>query len=396
MQMKTSIITSVFLLAVIFSAGQNTSIGAHMVLEPGTALHANTNLDVVAGELLLKANSTLIMGDGNTLSVNEGGAIKVLGNASEHAIVTSTGYFVFIVSDGGTIGANYATFEKMSGNGLNIQSGAVVDPNNPLSNCTFQQGSSGSTLLTINNNQYLNIEGAVFIFSPDMELYNVAKTLSQGIVNFTGYIGNFAGEDYEDDDYNRIFWGADAPFEELATGTIGSGTELCLDALDVIIVENLLVENGGIIDLIAGQKILMLPGVLVQNGGKLHAWISTDGIFCLPPSMLASSEPEPQLERSEIPHRVYEVGTQPLEQNETAIKFYPNPTTGDFTLKLQGFEESETVLIQIFTMQGNLVSAQEFPASSLYSMSLKDRQPGIYLVRVIQGNEVGGLKVIKK
>ncbi len=204
--MKKQAIILFTMLVMGFATAQEVRIGAHITLNPGTKMHVDANLGIEATELTVLPGASLIMGNGRTLSVNEGGVIKALGDEghpSNQAIITSTGYFVFIVSDGGTISANHATFEKMSGSGLNIQHGAVVDPNNPLSNCTFQQGSNSSTLLTINNNQYLTIDGAIFISSPGMELYNVGKTLSQGIVNFINYGGNFAGEDFKDDDYNR-------------------------------------------------------------------------------------------------------------------------------------------------------------------------------------------------
>jgi hypothetical protein len=384
--MKKTILTTVILLAAAVALGQGIQINSHMVVEPGTSVHANTNLDVNTGELLLKPNATLIMGNGRTLSVNEGGAIKVLGNAVNQATITSNGYFVFIVSHGGSIGAEHATFEKMSGNGLNIQPGAEIDTDNPLSHCTFQNGSSGSTLLTINNNQYLTIEGAMFISSPGMELYNVAKTLGQGIVNFVNYSGNFSGEDFENDNFNRIFWGASVPFEEMATGTAGYGVELCFDALDVITVENLMIENGGIVNLVAGQRILLLPGVLVQSGGKLHAWISTDGMFCNPSSLLAS------FEEKEAPAQFPEK----LWNAKSPLRAYPNPTSGKFVLELSEPGDQPTLIIEVYSMLGENLLKTELPAKTNYEIDLTGRQPGMYIVRVIRGQEMDFVKVVKR
>ncbi len=392
--MKIITIILFTLLLASFATAQEVRIGANMVIDPGTKMHVDANLGIQAAELAIQPGASLIMGNGRTLTVNEGGAIKVIGNATDRGMVTSTGYFVFIVSDGGTIGANYATFEKMSGSGLTIQPGATVDPDHPFSNSTFQSGSSGSTLLTINNNQHLTIEGAVFISAPDMELHNMAKTLNQGIVNFINYGGNFAGEDFEDDNYNRIFWGADAPFEELVKEiTAGDGIALCFDALDVITVEDLLVANGGMVDLVAGQRILLLPGVLVQSGGTLHAWISTNGLFCGDiRSMLATDNDRDTGTKEEA------VVTATFPERETAkpaFRVYPNPTRGLFTVELSTPYGDQPCTVEIFTLVGERVLSLDMTGQSQHQFDLSFRPKGIYLVRVRIGDVVGMEKVVK-
>jgi hypothetical protein len=377
------------------AAGQNISIGANMVVEPGTQLHVDANLSINAAEMLIKQDATLIIGNSRTLSVNDGGAIKALGNETNQAIVSSTGYFVFIVSDGGTIGASHATFEKMSGSGLNIQPGATIDPANALSHCIFQHGSNGSTLLTINNHQHLTIEGAIFISSPGMELHNVAKTLNQGIVNFINYGGNFAGEDYEDDDYNRIFWGAEADFQQLVDGiTAGEDVSLCFDALDVITVEDLLVDNGGMVDLVAGQRILMLPGVLVQNNGTLHAWISTDGLFCgdIRSMLIADNDRDAGTKQETMITATF----PKRETAEPAFRVYPNPTRGLFTVELSATHRDQPCIVGIFTLLGERVLSHEMTGQSQHQFDLSFRPKGIYLVRVRIGDVVGMEKVVRR
>ena len=393
--MKNLITTTVILLSVIAAFGQGVLINAHITLDPGTKMHVDANLGIQAAELAIQHGATLIMGNGRTLTVNEGGAIKVIGNATDQAIVTSTGYFVFIINDGGTIGAYHATFEKMSGNGLTIKNGAIIDPDHPLSNSTFQSGSSGSTLLTINNNQHLTIEGAVFISAPGMELYNVAKTHNQGIVNFINYGGNFAGEDYEDDDYNRIFWGAEAPFEELIGEiTAGDGTALCFDALDVITVEDLLVGYGGTVDLVAGQRIILLPGVLVQSGGTLNAWISTDGLFCGDIRSMVDTDNDRETGTKE---EALITATFPeRETTEPAFRVYPNPTRGLFTVELSAPHGDQPCTVEIFTMVGERVLSHDMTGQSQHQFDLSFRPKGIYLVRVRIGDVVGMEKVVRR
>jgi hypothetical protein len=47
-------------------------------------------------------------------------------------------------------------------------------------------------------------------------------------------------------------------------------------------------------------------------------------------------------------------------------------------------------------MQGNLIARKELPAQSLHNLSLAQRQPGIYLIRVINNFEIKTSKIIKQ
>jgi hypothetical protein len=205
-QMKTTILTSIILLTVVFAAGQNIRIGANMVVTPGTKLHSNSDLIVENGELELQAGATLIMGNGRTLTVNNGGIINMPGIASEQAVVTSTGYFMFVVNGGGTLGAQHAVFEKMSGAGVTISPGAYIDPAGAFGNCVFRDGSPGGTLLTVNNNQDVTLYNFDFPENTWGGQYNVAKTVDLGNITFIDPTGAFAGAAYELDNYNRIHW----------------------------------------------------------------------------------------------------------------------------------------------------------------------------------------------
>lgn len=380
--MKILILFIVFLVLPGMLLSQGMQVRNTFRANTGASIHMNGNLTIDLGNLTLNPGAKLIIENERTLIVNEGGAIKALGNETDHAVITSTGYFSFIISNGGSIDASHTIFEKMSGSGLTIESGATVYT---FSNCTFQNGNNGSTMLTINNNQYLTIDGAMFISLQDKELHNVTKTISQGIVNFINYHGNFTGENYEYDDFNRIFWGAEAPFEEQATGTIHSDAILCIDALDLIIAEDLLVENGGIIDLIAGQRILMIPGLIVERGGSLHAWIGSE--FCqLPESLIASREVFDLLEEMVSPHL----------NNNSFISIFPNPTTGQFTAEIKEGDESDVVALQIFGILGEFVHSSELTGAGQYVFDLSYLQPGFYLLRAIKANKTQIIKIIKK
>jgi hypothetical protein len=309
-----------------------------------------------------------------------------MGEDGNPVTVTSAGYFVFIISSGGTIGAEYATFEKMSGDGLNIQSGATIDPAFPLNNSIFQSGASGSTFLTINNSQELTIDGVAFISTPGNELYNVSKTLNIGEVTFTNFSGNFAGEAYENDPFNRIHWG-EVPMNRLVENvTITNGQELCFDAVQTLTVQDLVVQSGGIIHLVAGQSVLLLPGVLVEANGYLRAWIDTDGLYCLNAKAIVAVADQP------IPEIMFEEA-KPFAEG---IRVFPNPTTGIFTLELPKSSESATANVEIYGMMGELVQQTTLFGEKSYQFNLSNQPRGIYIVRVLIGENIYMGNVIRQ
>lgn len=364
---------------------QGIKIGTNMFMTGGSTMYVDGNIDI-DGDLKIESGSTLILSDGKILSVNDGGKLILMGEDGNPVTVTSAGYFVFIVSSGGTIGADYATFEKMSDDGLNVQSGATIDPVFPLNNSIFQNGAMGSTFLTINNSQELNIDGVAFISTPGNELYNVAKTLNIGEVTFTNFSGNFAGQDYENDPFNRIHW-SDVPLNRLLENvTITNGQELCFDAVQTITVQDLLVQSGGVIHLVAGQSVLLLPGILVEANGYLRAWIDTDGMYCTnAKSILASSDqPLPEIRFDEA------------LQMKSGIKVYPNPTTGLFLLELPETYEALISNIEIYSMMGELVQQTTLIGERSYQFNLSDRPRGIYILRVLQGESLYMEKVIRQ
>lgn len=163
---------------------------------------------IVSGILQLGYLARLEMNAGKSLTVNNGGVFSLLGSPSQPATITHvTGTYAFNVNSGGTLQANYAIFEYMDANGINIKSGALLDANSPMSNCIFRNGASVGTLITINNSQTVTIIGAIFQENTWSGTSNVKKTVDQGIVNFSGSTGAFAGESYDNDTYNRINWG---------------------------------------------------------------------------------------------------------------------------------------------------------------------------------------------
>jgi hypothetical protein len=164
---------------------------------------------------------------------------------------------------------------------------------------------------------------------------------------------------------------------------------LCFDATETVTLAGdgtyFIVESGGSAEVIAGQNILLKYGTNIHSGADFHAWITTNGEYCnSQTSLLASFNEEV------VPEK------QPLGYKSMGsfFKVYPNPTTGDFTLELIDYEESSRLIVEIFTMQGNLIIRKDFPAQSLYDLSLVKHQPGIYLIRVLNGLKFETGKII--
>ncbi|MEI6576901.1 MAG: C10 family peptidase [Bacteroidota bacterium] len=170
------------------------------------------------GILKMPAASQLILGDTRTLNVNGGGLLQIDGTSGNNAYIRSniaTAHYNFTVSSSATIAAKYCVFKNTGINGLNILSGATIDPTYALKSCTFTEGIVNGTLLTINNNQALTIDSANFPSNTWGGLSNASKLINQGHIYFTNYYGGFSGENYDADAFNKLDWVI--PFTTTAT-----------------------------------------------------------------------------------------------------------------------------------------------------------------------------------
>jgi hypothetical protein len=92
--------------------------------------------------------------------------------------------------------------------------------------------SGPTTLLSIDSDQDIIIENAVFPANTWGGQYNVQKQVDAGSVTFVYPTGDFAGEAYDDDPYNRIHW-----IDTLAVTAIAMPQVICAGSsaqLDVI------------------------------------------------------------------------------------------------------------------------------------------------------------------
>ncbi|MCX6268622.1 MAG: GEVED domain-containing protein [Bacteroidetes bacterium] len=172
--------------------------------------------------------------------------------------------------------------------------------------------------------------------------------------------------------------------------TIPSGQTNCFNATMNITTggdgSSFIVERGGTVQLIAGQKIRMLPNTRIISGSYLHAGITTTGAYCCNTTL----SPAQASMNTEL------TGIQP-DGEKQSFKVYPNPTTSTFTLELQGVDESSKISVEIYSILGEKILKREMSGLQQQVFDLSGRQHGIYLIRVMNGKgEMGMTKIIKQ
>jgi len=211
------------------TTGATVSLGSNITMNTvGTITVGSGTLDLGAwtlqtkGDLYVHADARLAIGaggrlemiNGSTLSVYEGGTLESIGTLASPATITRindlNAYYHLHIQSGATLASEYTTFEYMGPDGVNIASGATIDPEHPLYHCSFRYGYSSGTLLTINNDQTITIDHA-YMPSGATAFYNVSKPNDQGSVHFSNETGGWVGSLHENDPWSRINWSADVP-----------------------------------------------------------------------------------------------------------------------------------------------------------------------------------------
>ena len=190
-------------------SGETNITGGIMKLLPDVVLTAYNHTHVLEnGTLWITEGANMKVKHAHELVIN-GGTLKVLGTPSNLASITrldNSGNVNLAIYDGGSISASNAYFSGLL-HGPWVQETGWVDLANAFTNCKFENGIYN--LLRIENSQDLVINDAHFpsVTAP----YNVRKLIDLGTVTFVNATGTFSGSAFEDDPFNRIFWG-----EELA------------------------------------------------------------------------------------------------------------------------------------------------------------------------------------
>lgn len=167
------------------------------------------------------------------------------------------------------------------------------------------------------------------------------------------------------------------------------GDTICYNATQTLIVagggSSFILNNGSSATLIASQSIRFHPGTLVNSGGHLWAYITTDNTFC-------GSEPNAFV--NALPQMVN--GVPETELNAALFKVYPNPTSGIFIIELPCQSPYEQVMVEVIGIRGEKVLSTMFSGERKHEFSLSDRLVGVYFIRVISGDKAETVKIIKQ
>ncbi len=175
---------------------------------------------------------------------------------------------------------------------------------------------------------------------------------------------------------------------------IPDGFENCFNARRTILVHNLEVQHGGRADFIAGESIVFYPETKVHRGGELWARITKDDTFCsysirhfLAANPEAYSRPTTSEGEALITENVQ-------EKPDAFFKLYPNPTRDRFTVELLLYNPDKPVTIEVYSMLGERILYELLPADQQNILSLETQHPGLYFIRVLQGDRIGVERLI--
>lgn len=179
---------------------------------------------------------------------------------------------------------------------------------------------------------------------------------------------------------------------DLQNITILSGQTTCYNAFQIITVagsgSSFTVENGGEVTLIAGQSIHFLSGTVVEPGGFLWGYITTNSQYCLP--------------SGQTNHLVENIpGIDPIRKESaisgspSGLKIYPNPTSGRFTVEMNPPVSSSFISIEVYSLHGEKV-LQEMVFDAHHVVSLEGKPDGIYFIRAISNGQTAIGKIIKQ
>jgi hypothetical protein len=158
--------------------------------------------------------TTIAMEDGSTFTVNTGATLNLIGSTGNLIAVTHDVSGDYSITVNGTIAAGYTIFDYLDTGGITVSSTGAIDTVNNFSNCTFQNGTSGGAMLTVNNAQDFRTGGLGTIdntYWGTGATYNAAKSQNQGYLQFLNFSGPLSGEDHDSDPHDRIIWGQPTP-----------------------------------------------------------------------------------------------------------------------------------------------------------------------------------------
>jgi hypothetical protein len=166
--------------------------------------------------------------------------------------------------------------------------------------------------------------------------------------------------------------------------TLHDADTACFNALQVLTVAGggtvFTVDEGATVNLVAGERISILPGTLVQPGGQLSARITLTNDFC----------PGYQV----LPEIVTTGAAAPPETPGSLFRIWPNPSSGRFTLEYTGESTWGERDLEVYSITGQKEWAGRLLDEKQAVISLPRLNPGLYVLVVRTGQAVESLKMI--
>jgi hypothetical protein len=78
------------------------------------------------------------------------------------------------------------------------------------------------------------------------------------------------------------------------------------------------------------------------------------------------------------------------------FSLYPNPTEGDFTIKIPGIREIDVIRVIVFNIWGERILSKTIVGEAKNDISLFDFPSGIYFVKINVGNAFSTGLVVKQ
>lgn len=165
--------------------------------------------------------------------------------------------------------------------------------------------------------------------------------------------------------------------------------DTCLDAIRNITIYNLMASGSGKrLTLVAGDKITIYPESIVSNDAYLHVYIDEEGFYCQQAETIIAVDEDYEETSTDWPH-------EKQDKDGSFFTIFPNPTNVTFTLRLNDPEDISPIQVEIFTMIGETLMQAEIAGQNQYTFDLSSGPQGIYLIKVLKGNQIDVRRVIK-
>lgn len=170
-------------------------------------------------------------------------------------------------------------------------------------------------------------------------------------------------------------------------------SDTCFSATQTITASDFTIQSGASAILVAGHTILLNSVTRVYEGGYFHAFIDLSGEYCnASKNIISAHTPETANDTAGKSTEVTSVGFS----DGAFFRVFPNPTVDKFTLEFKEFAACLVSTVEIYNMLGEKLFRTELAGKNQYELDISQHKPGIFLVKVINDNEIWIERVIRK